>query len=213
MMESGDGSDSVEGQENRDTLLFNGSAGIWRRRAVEEAGVQVLRGAGGGMVVRIRGAGAGPLGGDPLYVVDGTTDQRVTSFLYPGGLVAGASFDDKFDKAEGVGLGKGANLQDTCVAHRRTQFQQLRQLLAALSASGGKEDQHGRLSCKIGRQYKPAIGVSVPGEVRHALPDRDGERSVHRLIVNGGRQAQSQQQVQRQRRTHPPVGMRCRRCR
>jgi TonB-dependent SusC/RagA subfamily outer membrane receptor len=36
------------------------------------AGVQVLRGTGGGMVVRIRGAGAGPLGGDPLYVVDGT---------------------------------------------------------------------------------------------------------------------------------------------
>jgi TonB-dependent SusC/RagA subfamily outer membrane receptor len=37
------------------------------------AGVQVLPGPGGGIVVRIRGAGTGPLGGgDPLYVVDGT---------------------------------------------------------------------------------------------------------------------------------------------
>lgn len=36
------------------------------------AGVQVLRRAGGGIVVRIRGAGVGPLGVGPLYVVDGT---------------------------------------------------------------------------------------------------------------------------------------------
>ena len=36
------------------------------------SGVQVLRAAGGGIIVRIRGAGAGPPGRDPLYVVDGT---------------------------------------------------------------------------------------------------------------------------------------------
>lgn len=36
------------------------------------AGVQVLRRAGGGIVVRIRGGGVGPFEVGPLYVVDGT---------------------------------------------------------------------------------------------------------------------------------------------
>jgi TonB-dependent SusC/RagA subfamily outer membrane receptor len=56
------GGDAV--RERRGSRVEEELEGRW-------AGVQVLRGPRGGIVVRIRGAGAGQFGGDPLYVVDG----------------------------------------------------------------------------------------------------------------------------------------------